>query len=77
MKHTQPGLFLHTGPPIHFLAVFRVDEEHVGQMRYDLTAQQATELGATLLRLSGATEARALDRTEHIETAVALHAGVN
>jgi hypothetical protein len=87
MERKQPGLFLQTGPPIHLLAIFKVDAENLGEMCYDLTPEQAAELGAVLLRLSGATEARAEDRAgqqqpanvrlERTGPVAALHLEVN
>ena len=62
MDHQQPGLFLRVNP-LRFDAIFQL-AEGLGRMTYELTAEQAATLGATLLRLSGAEDALSIARDE-------------
>jgi hypothetical protein len=53
MDHNQPGLYLSEGPPLTFEAIFR-DDKVVKKFCYEMTPEQAAELGTVLLRLAAA-----------------------
>ena len=51
-------LLLQSGPPPHLLFRF-IERNVIKQLRFDLTVEQCSGLGAALIKLAGATEARA------------------
>jgi hypothetical protein len=63
MDHDKPGLYLAVGPPLTFEAVFR-DGQLLKKFCYEMTPQQASELGETLIKLAGAAEVPASCRVK-------------
>ena len=52
------GMLLQSGPPPHFIFRF-IERGVIKQLRFDLTVEQCCGRGAALIKVAGATEARA------------------